>query len=204
MFGCPSRKVLPTCAAIELIHAHSLILDDLPCMDNDDCRHGWHDRWPDSRSFLASGAMVGVGSLAGWVAMIGEVRLGEMALLFAWRAAWEIGGRNIVNDFADVEEDVRLGVKTVPVVYGGRAAARLTLWFLAATFLASLGLQSISHLGLIYLALSAATGFSMLLWPGLRPVRDPRPQNAMALFNRASLYPPVMRLVLIASLFLST
>ncbi len=26
MFGCPSRKVLPTCAAIEFIHAHSLIL----------------------------------------------------------------------------------------------------------------------------------------------------------------------------------
>ncbi len=89
--------------------------------------------------------MVGVGSLAGWVAMDGEVRLGDMVLPFSWMAAWEIGGRNVVNDFADVEEDVRLGVKTVPVVYGGRAAARLTIGFLAATFLVSLGLQSISR-----------------------------------------------------------
>ncbi len=44
----------------------------------------------------------------------------------------------------------------------------------------------------------------MLLWPGLRLLRDPLPQNGMALSNRASLYPPVMRLVLIASLFLPT
>ncbi|MDD3012956.1 MAG: polyprenyl synthetase family protein [Candidatus Gastranaerophilales bacterium] len=32
--------VLPTACAIEMIHAQSLIHDDLPCMDNDDLRRG--------------------------------------------------------------------------------------------------------------------------------------------------------------------
>jgi geranylgeranyl diphosphate synthase type II len=32
--------VLPLCAAIEMIHAMSLIHDDLPCLDNDDLRRG--------------------------------------------------------------------------------------------------------------------------------------------------------------------
>ncbi|MDY5730352.1 MAG: farnesyl diphosphate synthase [Eubacteriales bacterium] len=34
------ESVLPIAAAIEMIHAYSLIHDDLPCMDNDDLRRG--------------------------------------------------------------------------------------------------------------------------------------------------------------------
>ena len=32
--------VIPSACAIEMVHAHSLIHDDLPCMDNDDLRRG--------------------------------------------------------------------------------------------------------------------------------------------------------------------
>lgn len=31
---------LPTACAIEMLHAQTLIHDDLPCMDNDDYRRG--------------------------------------------------------------------------------------------------------------------------------------------------------------------
>lgn len=34
------KKAMPFAAAIEMIHAYSLIHDDLPCMDNDDFRRG--------------------------------------------------------------------------------------------------------------------------------------------------------------------
>ena len=34
------KKVLPFACALEMIHAYSLIHDDLPCMDNDDMRRG--------------------------------------------------------------------------------------------------------------------------------------------------------------------
>ena len=33
---------LPAACAVEMIHAYSLIHDDLPCMDNDDFRRGSH------------------------------------------------------------------------------------------------------------------------------------------------------------------
>ncbi len=38
--GREPRDVLPTAAALELIHTYSLIHDDLPAMDNDDLRRG--------------------------------------------------------------------------------------------------------------------------------------------------------------------
>lgn len=152
--------------------------------------------------FLASGVMVAVGALAGWVAMTPQVRVPEMLVLFLWMFAWEIGGRNIVNDFADVEEDQRLGIKTVPLMYGPRAAAHLTIWFLLLTNLAALALQPISGLSIPYLLGTAAVGVGLLLWPGVALLRSPTPRMAMALFNRASFYPPAVLTILLASLYL--
>ena len=40
MFSGDYKKALPFACAIEMIHAYSLIHDDLPCMDNDDFRRG--------------------------------------------------------------------------------------------------------------------------------------------------------------------
>ncbi len=40
LFGLSSEVVMPLAAAIEMIHAYSLIHDDLPCMDNDNMRRG--------------------------------------------------------------------------------------------------------------------------------------------------------------------
>ena len=38
--GGNARAALPAACAVEMIHAYSLIHDDLPCMDNDDLRRG--------------------------------------------------------------------------------------------------------------------------------------------------------------------
>lgn len=40
MFGGDIEDALPTACAIEMLHAQTLIHDDLPCMDNDDFRRG--------------------------------------------------------------------------------------------------------------------------------------------------------------------
>ena len=40
IFKVDKRKILQVAAAVECIHAYSLIHDDLPCMDNDILRRG--------------------------------------------------------------------------------------------------------------------------------------------------------------------
>ena len=40
MFGGDEKRVYPFMAAMELIHTHSLVHDDLPALDNDDYRRG--------------------------------------------------------------------------------------------------------------------------------------------------------------------
>ena len=40
VLGGDIEKAMPTACAIEMLHAQSLIHDDLPCMDNDDFRRG--------------------------------------------------------------------------------------------------------------------------------------------------------------------
>ena len=53
-------RALPAAAAIECIHAYSLIHDDLPCMDDDDLRRGRptvHRRWDEATAVLAGDAL---------------------------------------------------------------------------------------------------------------------------------------------------
>ncbi len=40
MLGAPEEAAIDPACAIEMVHAYSLIHDDLPCMDDDDLRHG--------------------------------------------------------------------------------------------------------------------------------------------------------------------
>ena len=55
------QDVLPFACAIEMIHAYSLIHDDLPCMDNDDLRRGkpsCHIRFGEGMAVLAGDALL--------------------------------------------------------------------------------------------------------------------------------------------------
>jgi geranylgeranyl diphosphate synthase type II len=59
--GGEEKAVLPTACAIELIHAQSLIHDDLPCMDNDEMRRGKpsvHKAFGESTAVLAGDALI--------------------------------------------------------------------------------------------------------------------------------------------------
>jgi geranylgeranyl diphosphate synthase type II len=58
--GEDPERVLPTAAAIELIHTYSLIHDDLPAMDDDDLRRGrptCHVRFGEDVAILAGDAL---------------------------------------------------------------------------------------------------------------------------------------------------
>ncbi len=59
--GCDDRHVLPFCCGIEMIHAFSLVHDDLPSMDNDDFRRGrpsLHRRFDEGTAILAADGLL--------------------------------------------------------------------------------------------------------------------------------------------------
>ena len=61
IFKLDNRKILQVAAAVECIHAYSLIHDDLPCMDNDSLRRGkltTHKKFGESTAILAGNSLL--------------------------------------------------------------------------------------------------------------------------------------------------
>ncbi|XDB00304.1 farnesyl diphosphate synthase [Sulfitobacter sp. LCG007] len=60
LHGFGPAAAVPAAAAIECLHAYSLIHDDLPCMDDDDLRRGKptvHRKWDEATAVLAGDAL---------------------------------------------------------------------------------------------------------------------------------------------------
>ena len=63
LLGAKEDEVLPFACALELMHAYSLIHDDLPCMDNDDLRRGKpsnHKVFGEAMAVLAGDGLLSV------------------------------------------------------------------------------------------------------------------------------------------------
>ena len=59
--GGEAKKALPAAAAVELIHAYSLVHDDLPALDNDDLRRGkpsCHKKFGEAMGILAGDGLL--------------------------------------------------------------------------------------------------------------------------------------------------
>jgi farnesyl diphosphate synthase len=60
LYGVPTERSVMAAAAIEALHAFSLVHDDLPCMDDDDLRRGQptlHVKWDEATAVLAGDAL---------------------------------------------------------------------------------------------------------------------------------------------------
>ncbi len=60
LFGIEVSRAISAAAAVEALHAYSLIHDDLPAMDNDDLRRGQptvHVKWDEATAILAGDAL---------------------------------------------------------------------------------------------------------------------------------------------------
>ena len=61
LFNLPAETLDPAAAAVEMVHAYSLIHDDLPAMDNDDFRRGKptsHKVYGEGMAILAGDALL--------------------------------------------------------------------------------------------------------------------------------------------------
>lgn len=60
MLGVGPQQALSVAAAVEALHAYSLVHDDLPCMDDDDLRRGLptvHRKWDEATAVLTGDAL---------------------------------------------------------------------------------------------------------------------------------------------------
>jgi len=140
---------------------------------------------------LLSGSMVAVGGLVGVYAVAAMPPIGFLALFFAWAFAWEMGCRNITNDWSDLEEDTAMKIRTFPVRYGRKVSSWISFILLCLTVAASLAFPLVAPMkhSLLYLGGALAAGAVFLILPAVRWVRDQKTTSVLHLFNRACFYP---------------
>jgi len=142
---------------------------------------------------------VALGAVAGWLAVASPTPL--LYIFALWMFCWEMGGRNIPNDFADVDEDMNLGLKTIPTVFGAKVASRVAFVFLILTCLTAIAIAVFAKLGLFFLVSSMILGAILLLRPGYKLLKDPKPEISLQLFNFSTLYPLFMIFLLLFTFY---
>jgi farnesyl diphosphate synthase len=94
LHGIAPENAVAAAAAIEAMHAYSLVHDDLPCMDNDDLRRGLptvHRKWDEAVAVLAGDALQ---SLA--FELLTDATLGPNRLALVAGMARAAGARGMV------------------------------------------------------------------------------------------------------------
>jgi 4-hydroxybenzoate polyprenyltransferase len=140
---------------------------------------------------LIAAVVKSLGGLAAIFAVNPRPAPGFVMLFFLWIALWEVGGQNVPNDLVDMEEDGRLGARTIPLVCGIHVAVFVMLVALVASVVLGFGLVFASPLPRKWLYVMGATvsGVAFLLLPYRTFLAQGDPGKAVTLFNRASLYP---------------
>lgn len=136
-----------------------------------------------------------LGALAGWLA-VSNPDLTVFPLFALWSFFYEVGGRNIPNDFGDAEEDAALNLKTLPVVFGNQRSSQIAFFFIILTILTSLAMIGAANMAPWLLLSTLVSGILFMGIPGYALLRNPEPRIAVRLFNAACFYPPAVLLSL--------
>lgn len=146
------------------------------------------------------GVLVSLGAAAGWLAVSNQSFL--LLIFVLWMFFWEIGGRNIPNDFADIEEDKHLKLKTIPVEYGKKKASKICFSCLLVSFTISIVVAILADVSHFFVIAVSLIGILMLIFPGYRLLRKPEPQVSLQLFNFACFYPFAILTALLLSIYI--
>lgn len=130
MHGVRAEAALYPAAAIECVHAYSLIHDDLPCMDDDDLRRGQptvHRKWNEATAVLAGDALQ-----ARAFQFIGEADLPDaVQAQLMWSLALQAGADGMVGgqaaDVAAQSADSALTLDDITRLQAGKTGA-LIIW----------------------------------------------------------------------------
>jgi farnesyl diphosphate synthase len=134
LHGIPAEVAMPAAAAIECIHAYSLIHDDLPCMDDDDLRRGQptvHRKWDEATAVLAGDGLQALAfELIAATDCPPDARLGLVtSLAHAAGARGMVGGQAF--DIAAETASEPLSLDQIVALQAGKTGALIT-WSAAA------------------------------------------------------------------------
>ena len=151
---------------------------------------------------LISGGVKTAGAIAGVFAVDPNPSPAFVSMLFFWFFSWEIGGQNVPNDWADIEEDRRLHAQTIPVRLGPDRANAVILGSLLMTLMLSMVVFYVSPIPFEFPFAVAfmATGLCFLILPAALLYTAQGAPYAMALFNMASYYPLVLLVIAVVNL----
>jgi farnesyl diphosphate synthase len=134
LHGVEEPSAAPIAAAIEAMHAYSLIHDDLPCMDDDDLRRGKptvHRKWDEATAVLTGDALQ---ALAFQLVMLADIAP-QAKVVLAHMLAVDAGERGMVGgqaaDIAAESADAPLTLHEVESLQAKKTGA-LIEWACAA------------------------------------------------------------------------
>lgn len=96
LHGVPDTAAMPVAVGVEMLHAYSLVHDDLPAMDDDDLRRGMptvHIKWGEATAILAGDALQ---SAAFGMLSRPDVGDGDVRVTLISRLAEAVGARGMV------------------------------------------------------------------------------------------------------------
>ncbi len=128
LHGVADSRSVRVAAAVEAVHAYSLVHDDLPCMDDDDLRRGRptvHVKWNEATAVLAGDALQ---ALAFELLSSDEVGAGaEIRLALVHSLARAAGARGMVlgqaQDIAAETADRPLGLREIADLQANKTGA---------------------------------------------------------------------------------
>ncbi|MCQ0971043.1 polyprenyl synthetase family protein [Paracoccus sp. TK19116] len=130
LHGIADNAALPVAAAVEALHAYSLVHDDLPAMDDDDLRRGMptcHVQWSEATAILAGDALqtLAFGLLTDETIGSEAARLSLIAALsHAAGASGMVWGQSL--DIAAETAAEPLGLKAITRLQGAKTGALIT------------------------------------------------------------------------------
>ncbi len=151
---------------------------------------------------LVSGIVKTLGGVAAVFAVDPSPDPALLLLVFLWLFFWEIGGQNVPADWHDIEEDITLKARTVPVSLGpGRASLIVLITLTISLILSGVLFSSTAlNLSLPFWLAAVLTGVYLLILPAYKLLQTKDRNEASALFNRASYYPFVLLVISLTAL----
>lgn len=140
LHGVPDKASVPVAAAVEALHAYSLVHDDLPAMDNDDLRRGQptvHKKWDEATAILVGDALQSLAFELLTAPEIGDSRV-RIELVRAFADA--VGARGMVYgqmlDIAAESAPTPLTLPEITRLQDGKTGALIVFSGIAGALLA--------------------------------------------------------------------